>query len=191
MGTGWGLELGIGTGGQIEEREELASGDDLATGIRDLVLGAKWNFLAETNTRPALALAFGVKLPTASRELGLGSGEVDYDLTGIVSKSFGEQLTAHINVGFSWLGDPPGEEFENVLHYGVAVGYRVRENWEIVGEAFANSPISGGAVSAFANFGARWQARESLVFDFAAGAGLTRNSPEFIATVGLTWTFNL
>lgn len=191
MGTGWGLELGIGTGGQIEEREELASGDDLASGIRDLVLGAKWNFLAETNTCPALALAFGVKLPTASRELGLGSGEVDYDLTAIASKSFGELFTAHLNVGYSWLGDPPDEEFENVLYYGAAVGYRVREHWEIVGEAHANSPISGGAVSAFANVGTRWQARESLVFDFAAGAGLTRNSPDFIATVGLTWTFDL
>jgi len=190
LGLGWGLELGIGSGGQIEEREELASGDDLATGIRDLVLGTKWNFLTETNTRPGVALAFGVKVPTASRELGLGSGEVDYDLTAIASKSFGGRFSAHVNVGYSWLGDPPGEKFDDVLHYGVAAGYRLRKNWEMVGEVYANSPVAGGATTAVANFGARWQAGDDVVLDLAAGAGLTRNSPAFIATLGLTWTFD-
>jgi hypothetical protein len=189
-GLGWGLELGLGSGGQIEEREELASGDDLATGIRDLVFGLKWNFLTATIARPALALAFGVKLPTASREIGLGSGEVDYDLTAIVSQPIGDRWDAHLNLGYSWLGDPPGEEFDDVLHYGIAVGYQLRKNWELLAEVYANSPFTDGATTAFVNFGSRWQVRENLVLDAAVGAGLTSSSPGIIATLGLTWTFD-
>jgi len=109
IGLTRGLDVGIGTGGQIETLEEFASGDDLATGVRDLVVRTKWNFITETNVVPGLALAFTLKLPTANRELGLGSGEVDYDLTGIVSKRLGGQVNAHFNVCHSWLGDPSGK----------------------------------------------------------------------------------
>jgi hypothetical protein len=191
LGLGWNLELGIGSGGQLEERDELASGDNPVSGIQDLLFSSKWMVLAETDRQPAQSLVFSMKVPTASRRRGLGSGEPDYDLTWIASKSFGERFSVHVNLGYSWLGDPPGENFPDVLHYGAALGYFVNEEVEFVAELYADTPVEDDNTAVLFNAGVRWQAAAGLILDVALGAGLTREAPDLIATVGFTWTFGL
>ncbi len=73
------VEIGFSFGGQIAEATHRESG------IGDLGIGAKWQFLESSAMGARHALVPSVKLPTADEEKGLGSGETDYDLTWVVS----------------------------------------------------------------------------------------------------------
>jgi hypothetical protein len=57
------------------------------TGFGDTSLYVGWDALLEAKGRPGISLVYGVKLPTASSRKGLGSGEVDHTLLGLVGKT--------------------------------------------------------------------------------------------------------
>ena len=58
-------------------------------GISDAVLGTKFIFLKEAESRPGIAGSFELKLPTGDESRGLGSGEFDYDLRLRAQKTWG------------------------------------------------------------------------------------------------------
>lgn len=189
------LELGAGFGGQFEERTEIdeKSGENCIRserGIGDLILTVKWQFLKEMTWLPRQAIVPAVKFPTSDKDKGLGSGKADYDLTWIASKSLYEKMGAHVNVGYSWIGDPADEEVGDILHYGVALDYRIVDALQWVGEVFAEKELRSGTDSAVMfNTGLRLSPAEGLTFDIAAGSRLAGASSDLIATVGLTWEF--
>lgn len=184
------VEIGLGFGGQLEEREESPHAWETHSGWGDLTLGAKWNPLAEDRCWASQALAFTVKLPTADHHSGLGSGETDYDFTYILSKNVTPKWSAHLNAGYTITGDTSDAIGDDLFHGGLAVGYRVAERVELVGEVFADVPVTATADSAVAcNCGARWNLWDNLTLDAAAGCGLRGDAPDLTATAGFTWTF--
>ncbi|MDP2991296.1 MAG: transporter [Kiritimatiellota bacterium] len=189
------LELGVGFGGQFEERTEIdeKSGEDCTrseSGIGDLTLFAKWQSLKEMTWLPRQAIVPAVKFPTSDKDKGLGSGKTDYDLTWIASRSFGEKMGVHINVGYSWLGEPADEEVGDILHYGLALDYRLFDALQWVGEVFAEKELRRGTDAAVMfNTGLRLSPAEGLTFDIAVGSRLAGDAPDLIATAGLTWEF--
>lgn len=184
------LEIGVGFGGQLEEREEHDGDRDTESGIGDLELGAKFRFLDQKDFLPAMSLAPTVKFPTADEDRGLGSGEMDYDLTLIVSRSFTDEFAAHFNIGCSWLGDSDDEEFNDVLHYGLAATYAISRQWEPVAEILAETPIQNDEPTLVGvNVGIRWMANESITLDAAVGTKLVNDWPDLTATVGITMVF--
>lgn len=185
------VEVGLGFGGQLEERTERIedSGAEICTrehGIGDLVIGAKWQFLEKCPLGARHALAPSVKFPTADDEKELGSGKTDYDLTWVASRAIGEKSGVHVNVGYSWLGGPD----EDVLHYGVALDYQILESVQWVGEVFAEKVVAGGEETVVQyNAGFRWNPVENVTLDIAGGSKLVGEAPDFSATAGLTWAF--
>lgn len=193
IGLSYGLmpsvEVGIGFGFIHEKRNP---GSDKEAGISDLTLGAKWQFLQESCRMPRQALAAEIKCPTADEDKGLGSGEFDYGLIWIASKSLNERTGIHVNAGYGWIGDPclDDENTEDVFHYGIALDYLLTDGLQWIGEIFAEKEIKGGNDTAVLyNTGLRWNASESLVLDLAAGSRLSDEGPELTATAGLTWAF--
>ncbi len=184
------VEAGVGFGGVFEERTELGERDH-ESGIGDLTVGTKWQFLPEGIWLPRQALAGAVKIPTADDDNGMGSGKTDYDLTWIASKSLGENASVHVNAGYTWVGEPSGEEVGDVFHYGVALDVQLTETVQWVGEVFAEKELQDGTQTVVLyNSGFRWSATESLTLDAAAGSRLRGDeAPDFIATLGLTWSF--
>jgi hypothetical protein len=195
FGLGHGAELGIGFGGQFEERLDILaeSGDEdcsRESGVGDLNVSAKWQFIGESAWCPRQALAPTVKFPTADENKGLGNGETDYDLTWIASKSLGERIGAHVNAGYSWIGEPEGESVGNVLHYGVAVDAMVASSVQWVVEVYAEKELRSGADSTvLCNTGIRWNPVETLTVDVAGGSGLSDDGPDYFVTAGATWAF--
>jgi hypothetical protein len=184
------VEAGAGFGGVVEERTELGERDH-ESGIGDLTVGTKWQFLKETGWLPRQALAAAVKFPTADDDKGLGSGKTDYDLTWIASKKLSEKTGLHVNVGYTWVGAPSGGDVGDVFHYGVALDYQLTDSVQWVGEVFAEKELQDGTQTVVQyNSGFRWSAAESLVLDVAAGSRLRGDeAPDFAVTLGLTWTF--
>jgi hypothetical protein len=190
-----GVEVGVGFGGQFEERTERIEDSDTEVctrehGIGDLVIGAKWRFLGESAWYPRQALVPSIKFPTADDTKGLGSGKTDYDLTWIASKNMGEKIGLHINVGYSWIGELEGEDVGDMLHYGVAADYQILNAVQWVGEVFIGKELrSGTDTTAQYNTGFRWNPLERLTVDIAGGSKISGDVPDFTATAGLTWAF--
>ena len=185
------LEMGVGFGGQFEERTETieASGGQRTVrdeSIGDLVVGAKWLVIESCPLGARHALAPSVKFPTADEDEDMGSGETDYDLTWIISRNFGDKTGAHINLGHSWIGGPD----RNVFHYGLALDYQLSDAVQWVGETFAEQETAAGSdtVAQF-NTGLRWVPIDGLTADAAVGSKLTDDAADFTATIGLTWAF--
>lgn len=184
-------EIGIASGGQLEERGELESDDDLVTGLSDVILGTKLKFADQEKLWADQAGAFSVKVPTTRRRKGLSTSEVDYDLTWIASRNVTEKTSLHLNAGYTWLTDPPGERLDNVLHYGAVLTHPISSSIELAAEVFANTPTDRWSeTDVFVNGGFRWQAAPTLVLDAAIGAGVRGETPDITATFGLTWSFS-
>jgi hypothetical protein len=179
------LEAGVGFGGQIERLMDAAGQQKSESDWGDLFLGAKWNPLSADRWWAEHAVAFTVKFPTADEDKGMGSGEMDYDLTYILTKGVGARVNVDFNIGYTWAGGD-----DDFLHYGLAGRWQLLERVELVGEVFAQTPFPDTCeTSVSMNAGARWRVIDSLVWDAAAGAGLNGNAPDWTATTGLTWTF--
>jgi len=187
------LELGAGFGGQFEERTEIDEtiGEECTAsenGIGDLIIIAKWQFLKEMTWLPRQAIVPAVKFPTSDQDKGLGSGKTDYDFTWIASKSLCAKMGAHINVGYSWIGEAADEDVGDIAHYRLALDYRIVDALQWVGEVFAEKELrsSTNTVVMF-NTGFRLSPAEGLTFDIAVGSRLAGDAPDLIATAGLTW----
>lgn len=181
-----GLDVGLGFGWQ-----RLREGGVTETGVTDLELGAKWNFLSETNGFPAMSITAAVKLPTADENKGLGSGETDWDVTFVLSKALTERCCAHMNAGYGFIGSPDGEDVGDVLHGSAALEFQVSEAFCVVCEILAERERENGAqTELIGNAGMRWVISDALAFDTAAGTSLKGgDAPDVYATAGLTWLF--
>ncbi len=184
------LQVNIGFGGQLEERTETLAHDaestDRVSGIGDLSVGGKWQFLPICPLGASHALSASVKFPTADDKRQLGSGKTDYDLTWIISRDLGERAALHLNLGYSWIG---GADCD-VLHYGAAIEVALLSSFQWVAEVFAEDERhSDASTLVMGNTGFRWACTEALTLDIAGGARIAGDSPDWLFTTGLTWQF--
>jgi len=111
--------------------------DGWQTGFGDLTVGAKFNVLSQATTGngPAFAVRAAVKLPTASFDDGLGTGQTDFMLDGILSKEINEKVDLAGFGGFRFRGSPDDYELSHGLRYGVGLGYPSRARLKMFAEA--------------------------------------------------------
>jgi hypothetical protein len=164
-------------------------------GVGDLVLEAK----AKLPFRPwdlDLALVPSLKLPTADEDRGLGTGEVDGGAVFVVSKAFTEDHKLHVNVGYTVTGKAPAAQLQDVLFIGLAGEATIpgvaEDRLQFVAEVFGTTKeAEDGRGDIQGRLGARYRVVEALILDAAIGRSFTsRPQVEFVATVGLTWTFD-
>ena len=116
------------------------SGARRAVGFGDIETGVKWRFREETRRLPQFALEYGLKIPTASRSCGLGTGNFDHTLLLTASKSFGRS-TFFGNIGGNFLGDCNSH---NNLLYGLAYTVQLTEHLNIGAELYGNTSAASG-----------------------------------------------
>lgn len=179
-----GVDLGLGFGWQWLDDAGVTE-----SGVTDLEIGAKWNFLSETNRLPSMSVTAAVKLPTADEDKGLGSGETDWDLTVVLSKALSGRLTGHLNAGYGFIKSPATADLGDVLHGSAALEFKLSEAFCITGEVLAEREREDGAkTELMGNLGMRWVVSDALAFDTACGTSLNGgDAPDFYATVGRTW----
>lgn len=183
------VEAGVGWGPLVEHRIEEYPGD--GNGMGDVLFTGKGKLVERDDIMPAISLAPTLKIPTADHDNEMGSGETDYDLTLIASKSLTDEDGIHVNIGYSWLGrDSDDDDIYNLFHYGVAADHEVTSEIQLVGEVFAQKELGSGSKSALQfNAGLRYQLFEGLTLDAAAGGKIDGDAPHFTTTAGLTWIF--
>lgn len=190
LAVGYGLlprlEVSVGLGGVFEERLELG-GHDIVSGIGDLTISAKWQFL-EHKSLGDHALSATIKFPTADDEQELGSGHIDADLTWIITRKLGDQVELHANLGFTFTG--PVDD-SNLVHYGLAATWQATELLQPVLEVFGQTLTdSRGETAVAVNGGLRLSILENLKLDASAGARIHGDYPGLFLSLGGTWVFN-
>jgi hypothetical protein len=184
-------DIAAGFGGQLEQRtwHQHEGKGRRVSGLADLNLATKWMYLTESTYLPRQTLCPSVTLPTADDQKGLGSGETDYDLTWLASKSFGEKTGVHLNVGYSWLGDPPDEDKGDLIHYGVAADYQIVDSLQLIGELFGELELKDYESALQSNIGFRWEVIDDFLLVASAGSRISGDAPDFSAKVGFIWVF--
>lgn len=114
-----------------------------AEGLGDVEVTLAGLALEERDWLPAIALAAEVKIPTARNEL-IGTREVDYAGTLILSKRFGD-LDVHLNAGYAILGEPPGTHVNDIFVFAAAAKYFVDDRLDLFAEILGNTSSSSDA----------------------------------------------
>lgn len=109
----------------------------LAHGQGDLEVTLTSRVRVERPRAPALALAAEIKLPVAESPV-IGSDKTDVTAWLIASKQAGRWDT-HANLGYTWVGKPPGADVQNVYSFGLAEEFRASRRWELVGEVYGST----------------------------------------------------
>jgi hypothetical protein len=101
---------------------------DTATGIGDTVIRGRY-FLVDDpgpgSWLPGLAPFVKLKLPTGDEDEGLGTGEVDGGFGIEYDKQFGEIFFIFGDASYTFMGDPPDQNFRDRPAASVGVGARL------------------------------------------------------------------
>lgn len=167
--------------------------------VGDVVLKPKMLFLKGREANPlSLAGEMQLKFPSCD-ETGPASGEInpsctgesDLGFTAIATKEF-LPLTVHLNVGYTFVGNPPGGNLKNVLGYSLAFEYQtilpaVAVVTELAGETNRDPNTPKDLVTLL--FGVTYQVNRRVKLDSSIVSGLTAPSPDYAALLGVAYTF--
>ncbi len=118
--------------------------DGWQEGVGDVYIGGKVNLASQWRQQPVgLALRGVLKLPTASYDDGLGTGEVDFLVDGIVSKELPANVELAGFVGVALRGSPEAVDSTHGLRYGVGVAVPTRSSLRFIGELFGEKYFDG------------------------------------------------
>lgn len=155
------------------------------TGAGDTQLGIQAVLQPENKSRPGIAFAYYIKLPTASGEKNLGTGRFDHNFIGLFSKKIG-QTTVDFNAVYLLAGRTSGNGFSSSGQAALAVSRNLTERIGVQGEI---SGLSRSDLQAGAMFGLgvlTYQLNRRMVFDGGLRFGLTPSAPRAGIVAGLT-----
>lgn len=160
----------------------------------DFLLNTKIRFLKGRAANPlSIAGQMIIKFPTAGRKSDFGTtGVVDVGFRAIASKTF-TPLTAHINLGYFFIGNPPNKDLSDRIHYALGLEFELPESpvkmiAEIFGQSDVGSNGTGDLLSSIAGFS--FHAQERLIFDISTGFGLASQSPDYVINGGASYFFH-
>jgi hypothetical protein len=153
------------------------------TGISDQSLSALYRFREQGRWFPALALSYGIKIPTANPAKGFGTGYADHQMVFIASRDIGRVHFDFDTVG-TIAGSPEGHD--GAAQYGLALSTPVSRRATAILDCYGG-PLPGtsdryGAALA----GGTWALRPSLVLDAAYTRAYTAGAPRQQFTLGIT-----
>lgn len=184
----------------VTERLELSAeipylvhnfeGEITQSGIGDVNLVAKYLLIQEGKINPAFTLKGVLKLDNGDYEKGLGSGDRDYSVITVASKTI-RDFTVHGQFGYTWVGKDKDENLRDIYLYGLALDYGFAEAFHIVGEinGYRHPDRTEEEDPRNVLIGVIYKLSEKLVLGFAVRLGLTESTPDWSTTTGLSITF--
>jgi hypothetical protein len=173
---------------------DLVPAGDSTASVEDLVVGTKVRMLAETRSRPALAVRFATRLPNGSENTGLALDTMDFHASLLLAKNL-RSLRLVANIGVGILADPEtAAKQEDVLTYGLSLAQGVGTKFDLVVEANGRVNTAAGTAplgtesTGACRVGGRYRLGAARL-DAALIVGLTPRDPSLGFTAGLTYVF--
>jgi hypothetical protein len=164
-------------------------------GLGDLKLKTKVRFIKGRIANPlSISGQVIVKFPVCDENKALSpecTGEPDVGLLAIASKEF-FPVMVHLNLGYLFVGNPPGGELDDVVNYSLAFDVQtayepVRVVAELAGETNRNPEADSDVLAVLA--GVVYAADVDKFLDLALSAGLTKETPDYTLTLGFSYHF--
>ncbi|MCM3880995.1 MAG: transporter [Vicinamibacterales bacterium] len=95
---------------------------DRACGIGDIVARGRYFVLDEHGWTPTIAVRAHLKVPTASAEEYLGTGEPDEGIGMEVSRTIARGSMLMVDGGYTIIGKPAGSNYRNNWWYDIGIG---------------------------------------------------------------------
>ena len=174
-----------------------STGGGAKTGLGDLVLRTKYNFVRNSERLPDFSILGQVKVPTGAEKDLLGTGDTDFMALLIASRSFapGTEIpwfTPHVNLGFEWT---TGSSSQNNLRYVLGFDARVHERVTIAVDNIGRWRPRGNGIGNHIidlALGAKWNVVREFILNAGVQLPLNKSEglrPNLIWTVGLEYTF--
>ena len=150
-------------------------------------LGPQVRVYRQTKRVPSLAFGYAVKIPSASTEGGLGSGQVDHAFTFLASKDIAK-FHFDFNATQLLVGRPGFSGFDKNQQLNLAFSREIYGGLQFTGEFYGDTALNrltpGFASSLWA---LTYTVVPRLVIDGGFEAGLTSGGPHRHAFAGATW----
>ena len=155
--------------------------DGTMAGAGDLLIGVKWRFLNNEQSKCQLGVYPQLLLPTGDHGRGLGEGRSAFVFPVVAQKSW-EKWTLYGNVGFWW---HTASETRNYVYAGAVLKREINERLTLGAELFGNSPKERNGRSEVAfNIGGSLKLNEHINLLFTGGRDIVGDT-HATAYVGL------
>ncbi len=119
------------------------------------------------------------------------TGEADVGIIAIATKEF-QPVTVHLNLGYTFVGNPPGRALDDVVSYALAFEYdtvlpAIAIITEVAGESSREPSVSDDVLNVLV--GATYQLNKRVILDSSLAVGLSSPSPDYAAVLGVSYTF--
>jgi hypothetical protein len=181
-GGGRGRHGGSGAGSTAT----TPTGVHSASGIGDIELAVHYTVYHGSGLTPSIVPYAKITFGTASSSQGLGTGKNNYEVGVGLNNTIGTNLFPFAHIGYRIVGNPVGDNLQNVLTYDLGASYAVTPR-NIITALFSGSQseqpgFSGPADLIFAyNYNLTANGSGLQVF---FDKGLTNGSPNFGIGVG-------
>jgi hypothetical protein len=169
-----------------------------ATGLGDVNLSFKYNFVRERERKrhPALAITFNLELPTGDVAKQLGSGLADFYVNGVIQKSITPKTKLRLNGGILFSGNETTGVI-GIKSRGLVLtsgGSIVRQftpkldlGVELTGAVARNLQLGKGQLQTM--IGGNYALTKKMTFDFGVIAGKDVASPRVGVQLGISVDF--
>jgi hypothetical protein len=131
----------------------------------------------------------GVKIPSASDDKELGTGETDFEFILIYSYVW-EKITTHLNLGVEVLGNPDHRsQHEPLFKYSAVSVFPLHPRVEFFTEIEGHSGKSVFGCESLFRSGFMFPLGHGFEIGLAGAVGLTNNSDDWEAKTGIYWTW--
>jgi hypothetical protein len=162
-----------------------ASGGERETGAGDTQLGAQAVLRREDARGPGVALAYYVKLPTASASKGLGTGRFDHYVLALLSKKV-DETTLDFNAVYLLAGRTTDDGRASSAQAAFAASRDLTKRLGLQGELSGMTRNDEQPGALFTLGVVTYKVNRRLVLDCGLRVGLTPDSPRVGAVAGLT-----
>jgi hypothetical protein len=192
--SGSGASGGGGGGGGKNKKPGTVPptdpGESTDSGLGDIILRGRYYLLDERGPFPTLALTGRIKFPTADSDRGLGTGRFDEGFGLEVTKKLVGNWIGFLDLGYTFIGDPPTADLRNQWNYDLGLGYYFTkdllgsfyyEEWRALVEGLSNPRDL--------LFAMNYKATSVLRFNASLLVGLSDGAPDYGFTGGISFRF--
>ena len=155
-------------------------------GFGDNWLGTQLRVHRQTARYPALSFSYAAKIPSANSSEGLGSGQLDHELTLLVSKDI-RRVHFDFNATQFWIGTARGFDRNNQLN--LAFSFHLHGPLGFTGEIYGDTELNRASPGFASSLWAlSYAMTPRLVIDGGFEAGLTDGGPHRHVFAGLTYS---
>jgi len=157
-------------------------------GLGDIYLYGSYNLLDEFTSSLDLNLNPFIKLPTANKTKGLGTGEFDYGISASAKKAF-DTFVTFADLGYIIIGKPENVNYKNPISYGLGFGKFFNDgDYSLLLYYQAYTTILEGYDSPkLISLGFNYKLNPTLTLSLIGSAGLSNVTSDFSFSSGLKW----